>query len=172
MQDAGKARNLINAVSAAASKPKDMSNLTDETYAAHYKKRKTDIEHLHSELKTILAGKNITLLGELGFENAYALVMPRKRAEELGIHSIADLAPHAGTMSMAADYEFFSRPEWAALREAYGLAFRAQRHAVHGTWQGASWQPPLPARSLPDRHDRGHRRYPPPPLGNASMMWL
>jgi osmoprotectant transport system permease protein len=30
-------------------------------------------------------------------------------------------------MSMAADYEFFSRPEWAGLREAYGLSFRAQR---------------------------------------------
>jgi osmoprotectant transport system permease protein len=67
------------------------------------------------------------LLGELGFENAYALVMPRKRAEALGIRSIADLASHAKTMSMAADYEFFSRPEWAGLREAYGLSFRAQR---------------------------------------------
>jgi len=28
-------------------------------------------------------------------------------------------------MSVAADYEFFSRPEWAGLRNAYGLAFRA-----------------------------------------------
>ena len=43
----------------------------------------------------MLAKQNITLLGELGFENAYALVMPRKRAEQLGIRSIADLAPHA-----------------------------------------------------------------------------
>ena len=39
----------------------------------------------------MLAKQNITLLGELGFENAYALVMPRKRAEQLGIRSIADL---------------------------------------------------------------------------------
>jgi len=30
-------------------------------------------------------------------------------------------------MSMAADYEFFSRPEWAGLQKAYGLSFRAQR---------------------------------------------
>ncbi|MBR1187493.1 ABC transporter permease/substrate-binding protein [Bradyrhizobium sp. AUGA SZCCT0160] len=79
------------------------------------------------ELKTMLAKQNITLLGELGFENAYALVMPRKRAEQLGIRSIADLAPHAAGMSMAADYEFFSRPEWAGLKKAYGLSFRAQR---------------------------------------------
>ena len=82
---------------------------------------------LLTELKTTLGQQDITLAGELGFENAYALVMPRKRAEALGIRSIADLAPHAPTMSMAADYEFFSRPEWAGLREAYGLKFRAQR---------------------------------------------
>ena len=30
-------------------------------------------------------------------------------------------------MSIAADYEFFSRPEWAGLQKAYGLSFRAQR---------------------------------------------
>ena len=90
----------------------------------------TDIrprEELLAELKTTLAQQKVTLLGELGFENAYALVMPRKRAEALGIHSIADLASHAGTLSIAGDYEFFSRPEWAGLQKAYGLKFRAQR---------------------------------------------
>jgi osmoprotectant transport system permease protein len=84
-------------------------------------------EELLTELKTILSQRNVTLLGELGFANAYALVMPRKRAEALGIRSISDLVAHAGTLSMAADYEFFSRPEWAGIQKAYGLAFRAQR---------------------------------------------
>ena len=91
---------------------------------------RTDIkprEELLGELKAMLAEQEITLLGELGFENAYALVMPKKRAAALGIHSIADLAAHAPTMSLAADYEFFSRPEWASLQKAYGLSFRAQR---------------------------------------------
>jgi osmoprotectant transport system permease protein len=78
-------------------------------------------------LKEMLAKQNITLLGELGFENAYALVMPRKRAEALGIRSISDLAAHSSTLSIAADYEFFSRPEWAALQETYGLSFKTQR---------------------------------------------
>jgi osmoprotectant transport system permease protein len=90
----------------------------------------TDIkprEELLVELKATLAQRNITLQGELGFENAYALVMPRKRADALGIHSITDLTSHAQTMSMAADYEFFSRPEWAGLQQAYGLTFRTQR---------------------------------------------
>jgi osmoprotectant transport system permease protein len=30
-------------------------------------------------------------------------------------------------MSIAGDYEFFSRPEWASLQKTYGLSFRAQR---------------------------------------------
>jgi osmoprotectant transport system permease protein len=69
----------------------------------------------------------IRLLGSLGFENAYALAMLRGRAEKLGIHSIADLAAHAGELSIAGDYEFFERPEWKAIRDAYGLRFRQQR---------------------------------------------
>ena len=69
----------------------------------------------------------IRLLGPLGFENAYALAMTRKKAEALGIHTIADLAAHAGDLTIAGDYEFFARPEWKAVRDAYGLHFRAQR---------------------------------------------
>jgi osmoprotectant transport system permease protein len=84
-------------------------------------------EALLTELKTTLTRQDITLLGQLGFENAYALVMPRKRAEQQGIRTVADLASRAAGMSIAGDYEFFSRPEWAGLRKAYGLSFRAQR---------------------------------------------
>jgi osmoprotectant transport system permease protein len=84
-------------------------------------------EQLLADLKTTLEKQNITLFGELGFENAYALVMPKKRADALGIHSITDLAAHAATLSIAGDYEFFSRPEWAAIKSAYGLSFRTQR---------------------------------------------
>lgn len=92
--------------------------------------KRTDIrprEELLAELKTTLAKAGIALFGELGFANAYALVMPRKRAEALGIRSIADLVSRASTLSIAADYEFFSRPEWAGLQKSYGIAFRAQR---------------------------------------------
>jgi osmoprotectant transport system permease protein len=83
-------------------------------------------EQLLMELKATLAKANITLLGELGFANAYALVMPRAKAEALGIKTAADLAAHAGNMTIAGDYEFFSRPEWAGLQKAYGLSFKAQ----------------------------------------------
>jgi osmoprotectant transport system permease protein len=30
-------------------------------------------------------------------------------------------------MTIAGDYEFFSRPEWAGLKTAYGLSFKTQR---------------------------------------------
>jgi osmoprotectant transport system permease protein len=73
------------------------------------------------------ATHDIRMLGGLGFENAYALAMSRKKAETLGIHSIVDLARHASQLSIAGDYEFFARPEWDALHKAYGLEFRAQR---------------------------------------------
>jgi osmoprotectant transport system permease protein len=69
----------------------------------------------------------IRMLGSLGFENAYALAMTRKRAAELGIRSIADLTRHAPSLAIAGDYEFFGRPEWQALRAAYNLKFRAER---------------------------------------------
>ena len=84
-------------------------------------------EQLLTELKATLAKAKITLLGELGFANAYALVMPRARAEALGIRTAADLAAHSAGMTIAGDYEFFSRPEWAGLQKAYGLAFKTQR---------------------------------------------
>jgi len=75
----------------------------------------------------LAATHGIHLLGPLGFENAYALAMPRAKADMLGIHSIAGLAAHAGELSIAGDYEFFERPEWKAIRDAYGLRFRQQR---------------------------------------------
>ncbi len=67
--------------------------------------------------------RGIVMLGALGFENAYALVVPGK----LGIGSIAELAARAPQLRIAGDYEFFARPEWQALRSAYGLNFREQR---------------------------------------------
>jgi osmoprotectant transport system substrate-binding protein/osmoprotectant transport system permease protein len=96
---------------------------TNQFHHAGLKPRK----QLLDDLKTELARQKVTLLGELGFENAYALVMPRQRAEKLGIRSVTDLTAIAPALSIAGDYEFFSRPEWIALRTAYGLKFREQR---------------------------------------------
>ena len=69
----------------------------------------------------------VEVLGPLGFENAYALAMKADRAKALGVASIADLSAHAPDLTLGSDLEFLSRPEWAALKAAYGLNFRAAR---------------------------------------------
>jgi osmoprotectant transport system permease protein len=69
----------------------------------------------------------IGMPGALGFENAYALAMRADDAEARGIATIDDLVPVAPSLSIGSDYEFFSRPEWKSVREAYGLDFAEQR---------------------------------------------
>ena len=86
--------------------------------------REAMLRELTRELR---ARHGVTLVGALGFENAYALAMRRDRAAALGVRNIADLAARARELSLGADLEFLSRPEWTALRDAYGLSFRAQR---------------------------------------------
>ncbi len=71
--------------------------------------------------------EGLLCLGSLGFENAYALAMPRREAERLGVRSIADLAPHARRLRLASDYQFLGRPEWFKVRDAYGLNFADTR---------------------------------------------
>lgn len=92
---------------------------------------RTDVPGRDAVLKELgqwlVAAHGIRLLGPLGFENAYALAMPRKKADALGIHSLADLAAKGADLTIASDYEFFARPEWKAVRDAYGLRFKAQR---------------------------------------------
>lgn len=63
----------------------------------------------------------ILCVGALGFENTYALAMPRERAASLGISSIVDLPSQSAGWKLGGDYEFFGRPEWSALRDRYGL---------------------------------------------------
>ncbi len=81
-----------------------------------------------AEITTYLRQQHgVTCLGSLGFENAYALAMPRGRAQDLGIRTLADLAEQAPALTIAGDLQFFRRPEWASVRQRYGLAFRETR---------------------------------------------
>ena len=80
----------------------------------------------------------VVVLGSLGFENAYALAMRRAEADKLGIRTLADLAAHAGDLTLGADLEFLSRPEWASVQRAYGLRFKRQ----------AEYQPTFMYRAL------------------------
>jgi osmoprotectant transport system permease protein len=69
----------------------------------------------------------VTVLGALGFENAYALAMRRPRAAAAGIANIAELAPLTPDLKLGSDLEFLGRPEWAALKQAYGLSFAEEK---------------------------------------------
>jgi len=89
---------------------------------------------------TLARRDGVLILGPLGFENAYALAMRADRARALGIETIDDLAAHAGQLTLGSDLEFLSRPEWTALRGAYGLRFRKE----------TSYQPTFMYRALAD----------------------
>ena len=97
--------------------------------------RQAVLDQLTTQLK---ARDGVIVLGSLGFENAYALAMRRSEAERLGIRTLDDLAAHAPQLTLGADLEFLSRPEWASVRDTYGLKFRAQ----------AQYQPTFMYRAL------------------------
>jgi osmoprotectant transport system permease protein len=82
--------------------------------------REAMLKELTAELK---ARDGVTVLGPLGFENAYALAMKRDAAMKLGIRSLIDLTLVAPSLRFGSDLEFTSRPEWATLQQAYGLNF-------------------------------------------------
>jgi len=86
-------------------------------------------EAMFQELVRWERGTSGTLvLGRLGFENAYALAMREDRAAALGIATLDDLARQAPRLTIGGDVEFFERPEWTAVRDAYGLKFARQRN--------------------------------------------
>ncbi len=73
------------------------------------------------------AEHGVGLVGSLGFENAYAFAMRGEDAKRRGIVSLADLAAQAGGLNFGTDVEFLERPEWRAVRDAYGLKFKSAR---------------------------------------------
>lgn len=69
----------------------------------------------------------VGVVGPLGFENAYVLAVRRDTATRLHLATIADLARAAPQLTLGADIEFLSRPEWTGLDVAYHLDFRAKK---------------------------------------------
>ncbi len=70
----------------------------------------------------------VRVLGRLGFENAYAFAMREDRAAQLGVASLEDLVPVGPQLTVGGDPEFFERPEWIAVRDAYGMRFGETRN--------------------------------------------
>lgn len=63
----------------------------------------------------------------LGYQNLYCLAMRGDDARRLGIDTMSGLIPHAPQFSLAADYEFFDRPEWAGVLDKYAYEFETLR---------------------------------------------
>ena len=86
-------------------------------------------DQMYEEIKAWDMRENgVLVLGRLGFENAYAFAMRGDRAAELGVTSLEDLVPVAPQLTVGGDPEFFERPEWIAVRDAYGMRFGETRN--------------------------------------------
>lgn len=73
------------------------------------------------------ATHGVRSMGSLGFENAYAFAMKADEASRRRITTLDDLARAAPELRLASDLEFLERPEWSAVRDAYGLRFASAR---------------------------------------------
>jgi osmoprotectant transport system permease protein len=73
------------------------------------------------EIRDALGKLGIGMTEPLGFNNTYALVMRRSKAQRLGIRSISDLRKHP-ELKIGLTHEFLDRQDgWQPLRERYGL---------------------------------------------------
>ncbi|UTR08301.1 ABC transporter permease/substrate-binding protein [Alkalihalobacillus sp. LMS6] len=64
------------------------------------------------------------LLEPMGFQNTYALAMPRDLAEELEVETISDLAPYANELDVGFTFEFADREDgYGGFEEVYGFEF-------------------------------------------------
>ncbi len=117
--------------SAVASSSIDISVDYTGTIWTNYLKR-TDNPGREAMYRTIrdweMRENGVRVLGRLGFENAYAFAMRQDRAAALRVTSLADLAAKAPRLTIGGDPEFFERPEWIAVRDAYGLGFGRSRN--------------------------------------------
>ena len=69
----------------------------------------------------------IISLGSLGFSNDYVFVMRQEDAQQRGIETLEDLTSQAAELEIGADIEFFDRPEWKSVQDAYGMQFKKRR---------------------------------------------
>ncbi|CAN5498779.1 glycine betaine ABC transporter substrate-binding protein [soil metagenome] len=82
-------------------------------------------------LKAALKPLGIGMSPELGFNNTYALVMKREKAEKLGIKTISDLAQHP-ELKAGPTHEFLERKDgWKPLMAKYGVNLADVRGIQH-----------------------------------------
>ena len=100
----------------------------------------TPVRTLTGAIHNLQEVYGISVLGVLGFRNSYALALPASRVKDLGIKTISELVPHAKSMSIVSDVEFFDRPEWQALQADYGIGFKTRTTMDSTLMYGAVYQ--------------------------------
>jgi len=69
----------------------------------------------------------VTMLGALGFENAYAFAVRPEDARDKSLRTLDDLARVSSDFNFGTDVEFLERPEWQMVRAAYPIRFKNAR---------------------------------------------
>lgn len=83
-------------------------------------------------IRAALAREGVGLTNELGFNNTYALVMPRSVADQLHVRTISDLRAHP-ELRFGLTHEFLDRKDgWRPLAARYQLQPRELRGIDHG----------------------------------------
>jgi len=86
--------------------------------------------HVQAEYR---ARYDVEWLQPFGLNNTYALAVTAELADELGLRTISDLAPHAGRLKAAFSIEFTNREDgYPGLGPFYGLAFERVAAMEHG----------------------------------------
>ena len=87
--------------------------------------------HPLDSIRERLRAFGVGMTNPLGFNNTWALVMRRSKAERLGIRSLSDLKKHAD-LKLGLTHEFLDRQDgWPRLRERYALPQQDVRGIDH-----------------------------------------
>ena len=71
---------------------------------------------------------NIKWLGMYGFNNTYALAVPKELAEKWHLETFSDLAQYSNRMTLGAEYDFFEREDgYNGMVRAYGFQFKGRK---------------------------------------------
>jgi osmoprotectant transport system permease protein len=84
-----------------------------------------------TNVRELYARSGRTLLGPLGFNNTFAILVRGRDARALGLATIDDAARQAPRWRAGFGYEFLERPDgFPGLAQAYGLRFSAPPHVM------------------------------------------
>lgn len=93
---------------------------------------KSDTPLTSQSMRQALSEFNIGMTDSLGFNNTYAIVMRRQKAEALGIRSISDLQDHTD-LRVSLSNEFLKRQDgWEPLSRQYNLSHIKPIGIEHG----------------------------------------